>query len=157
MTVCQVSLVLHSLLPSGAMQGWDLSDLTPRRHQHLGFISDQAHVAACGQGVLAFCLSRWREKLLLFFFSPPDLPAFHLPPCCSSIFGGLAASGDGGGGGVLSSLTNVLQIALQDDDGGRPRSGPYLFFLATLTLSVCPSLLCLGGPVKWKNSCLTSF
>lgn len=132
------------------MQGQDLSDLTPRRHQHLGFISDQARVAACGQGVLAFCLSRWRENLLLFFFSPPDLPAFHLPPRCSSIFGGLAASGDGGGGGLLSSLTNVLQIALQNNDRGEPLDlGRTFFLLAALTLpSVCPPLLCLGSPVK---------
>lgn len=123
------------------MQGWDLSDLTPRRHQHLGLISDRAHVAACGRGVLAFCLSRWKEKLLLFFFSLPDLPAFHLPPRCSSIFGGLAASGDGGGEGVLSSLTNVLQIALQDDDRVEPLDlGSTVFFLSCRSYSVCLSV-----------------
>lgn len=85
------STLCSSVLPRGH-RGQDPSDLTPHRHEHLGFISDRAHVAACSQKVLAF-VSHGAEKFYLsvcFLFSA--LPAFHLPPCCSSIFSGLVAS-----------------------------------------------------------------
>lgn len=55
------SAVYSAALPRGH-RGQDPSDLTPHRHEHLGFISDRADVAACRQKVLAFVLSR-AEKL----------------------------------------------------------------------------------------------
>lgn len=88
--------------------------------------------------------------MLLSVCSTTDLPAFHLPPRCSSIFGGLAAGGEGGGGGPFK-FDKCASDSIQDDDRGEPPDlGRTLcFFVAFLTPpSVCPPLLCLGGPVK---------
>lgn len=140
----------------GGHGGRDLSDLTPRRHEHLALISDRAHVAALRQGVLAFVF-HWGEKLqpsfgsLLIYLHFIRLPAARP----SSVVLWRA-------GGALSSLTNAVQIACRMTVGellnlGHTSCFCCSFFLYPPFLHPPSPLLCLSGSVKWKNSCLTSF
>lgn len=149
------SLALHSSALTRGHRGRDPSGLTPRRQQHLGFISHRGHTAADRQKSRP--LSRAEQRSYNSFFQL-YLGFICLPgarPSSAVLWGA---------GWEFSSLTNVVQIACRATVGEHLHLGPTLFVVAALLWAdpapLFPPCRCSASTIlSWRNrsSCLTSF
>lgn len=125
-----------SVLPWGH-RGQDPSDLTPHRHEHMGFISEREPVwLHADKKVLAFVSDKKKScyslpvSFLLLYLHFMCLPAAHTS---SGVLWGT--------GGVFSSLTNMVEIACRLTMGVHLDLGHTLFVVVPLPpLSFFPLL-----------------